>query len=133
MVENERFFQPKVKIATQPFQLDYKTRKQFQYSENPISISEITRRINALIPIEEMQKLSYKQIKDWPVESDFLVGITKMSRKIIRSPSCDGAKLNIAIDHRENPKGSYSVIECDLKVQKFILDNLDGIFGQMQR
>ena len=37
------------KTAKVPFQLDYAARENFRYSETPIPISEITRRINELI------------------------------------------------------------------------------------
>ena len=127
IVENGGISQPKVKIVKQPFQLDYEVRKQFRYSESPISISEITRRINALISTEKMQKLSYKQIRDWLVELDFLVEITQISGKITRRPTRDGVRLGITMEHREGQRGPYSVIVYDLEAQKFILDNLDGV------
>lgn len=58
VVENGGISQSKAKIVKQPFQLDYEARKQFRYSESPIPISEIAKRINELIPIKNMQKLS---------------------------------------------------------------------------
>ena len=64
VVENGGISQPKAKTAKQPFQLDYEARKQFRYSEIPISISEIAKRMNELIPIENMQKLNYKYLLD---------------------------------------------------------------------
>lgn len=133
MIEEKALSQPKEKPVKQPFQLDYEVRKQFRYSESPISISEITRRINALISTEKMQKLSYKQIRDWLVELDFLVEITQISGKITRRPTRDGVRLGITMEHREGQRGPYSVIVYDLEAQKFILDNLDGVIERMQK
>lgn len=64
VIEQENHSPRKVKIVKKPFQLDYEARKIFEYSEFPISISEITRRINALIRPDEMKKLNYKHIAD---------------------------------------------------------------------
>ena len=72
MIEEKALSQTKGKSAKQPFQLDYEARKQFRYSGSPIPISEIAKRINELIPIEKMQKLSYKCLLDWLIESNFL-------------------------------------------------------------
>lgn len=127
MIEEKALSQPKGKSVKQPFQLDYEARKQFRYSESPISISEITRRINALISTEKMQKLSYKYLLDWLIESDFLKVIPDANGKMTRNPTRNGTILGITLEHRESPRGPYSVIVYNLEAQKFILDNLDGV------
>ena len=133
VVENGGIAQPKGKIAKQPLHLDYEARRQFRYSESPISISELTKRINALIPVEEMQKLNYKHIRDWLVEADFLAEVTQVSGKITRTPTRVGAALGITMVRRDGQRGAYSVIVYNLEAQKFILDNLDGILERMQK
>ena len=82
MIEEKALSQPKGKSVKQPFQLDYEARKQFRYSESPIPISEIAKRINELIPIEKMQKLSYKYLLDWLIESDFVEVIPDANGKM---------------------------------------------------
>ena len=133
VVENGGISQPKAKIVKQPFQLDYEARKQFRYSESPITISEIAKRINELIPIENMQKLSYKFLLDWLMESNFLEIIPDVNGKMIRNPTRNGTMLGITLEHRESPRGPYSVIVYSLDAQKFILDNLDGVIAQTQK
>lgn len=132
VVENGGISQPKAKIVKQPFQLDYEARKQFRYSESPIPISEIAKRINELIPIKNMQKLSYKFLLDWLMESNFLETIPDVNGKMTRNPTRNGTMLGITLEHRESPRGPYSVIVYDLEAQKFILDNLDGIIERMK-
>lgn len=133
VVENGGISQPKAKIVKQPFQLDYEARKQFRYSESPIPISEIAKRINELIPVEKMQKLSYKYLLDWLIESDFLKVIPDANGKMTRRPTRNGAMLGITTEQREGQRGPYSVIVYDLEAQKFILDNLDAVITRIQK
>lgn len=133
VVENGGISQSKVKIVKQPFQLDYEARKQFRYSESPIPISEIAKRINELIPIEKMQKLSYKNLLDWLMESNFLEIIPGANGKMTRNPTHNGTMLGITMEHREGQRGLYSVIVYDLEAQKFILDNLDAVITRIQK
>lgn len=132
-IEEKALSQPKGKPVKQPFQLDYEARKQFRYSEVPISISEIAKRINELIPIENMQKLNYKYLLDWLMESNFLELIPGVNGKMTRNPTRNGTMLGITLEHRESPRGPYSVIVYDLEAQKFILDNLDGVIERMRK
>lgn len=83
--------------------------------------------------LNRKRKLSYKQIRDWLVELDFLVEITQISGKITRRPTRDGVKLGITMEHREGQRGPYSVIVYDLEAQKFILDNLDAVITKIQK
>ena len=133
MIEEKALSQPKGKSAKQPFQLDYEARKQFRYSESPIPISEIAKRINELIPIEKMQKLSYKYLLDWLIESDFLEVIPDANGKMTRSPTRNGTMLGITVEDRQSPRGPYSVIVYSREAQRFILDNLDGVIARIQK
>lgn len=132
-IEEKALSQPKGKPVKQPFQLDYEARKQFRYSESPIPISEIAKRINELIPIEKMQKLSYKYLLDWLIESDFLEVIPDANGKMTRSPTRNGTMLGITVEDRQSPRGPYSVIVYSREAQRFILDNLDGVIAQIQK
>lgn len=133
VVENGGIYQPKAKIVKQPFHLDYEARKQFRYSEIPISISEIAKRMNELIPVENMQKLNYKYLLDWLMESNFLELIPGVNGKMTRNPTRNGTMLGITLEHRESPRGPYSVIVYNLEAQKFLLDNLDAVITKIKK
>ena len=87
IVENGGVSRIKTKTAKVPFQLDYEARKNFRYSETPIPISEITRRINELIQSEDMKKLNYKFISDWLIQAGFLVLVTNDDGTTTRKPT----------------------------------------------
>lgn len=66
------------------------------------------------------------------MESNFLETIPDVNGKMTRNPTRNGTMLGITLEHRESPRGPYSVIVYDLEAQKFILDNLDGIIERMK-
>lgn len=133
VIEKESHSQRKVKIIKAPFQLDYEARKIFQYSEVPIPISEITRRINELIQPEEMKKLNYRHIVDWLIQAGFLTLVTRDDGKVVRKPTDNGVQLGIATEQRQSPRGIYTVVVYNKEAQQFILDNLDAVIEISQR
>lgn len=126
IAENGGVSQRKTKTEKVPFQLDYETRKNFRYSETPIPISEITRRINELIQPENMKKLSYKSLLDWLIQAGFLALITREDGKTTRTPTDTGQQLGITSEQRQGRNGTYTVVVYNKAAQQFILDNLDA-------
>lgn len=112
-----------------PFQLSYEKRSDFGFSENPIPISEIAKRINDLIDAEQMTKLSYKHISDWLIE----IGALSVSRgtdgKSAKYPTPRGKELGILTERREGQNRTYTVIVYNRAAQQFILDNIDAVIG----
>ena len=133
VVENKEISQPKIKPVKVPFQLDWEARGKFEYSEIPIPISEIARRINALIQDEDMKKLSYKHIADWLIQAGFLKLVTGDDGKTVRRPTDSGIDIGISTEQRESSKGPYMVVVYNRAAQEFILDNLDAIIAPLQK
>ena len=133
IVENGGISQRKAKTVKAPFQLDYEARKNFRYSEVPIPISEITRRINELIQPEEMKKLNYKSILDWLIQAGLLAVIQGDDGKSIRKPTEHGVQLGIVTEQRQSSRGLYTVVVYSKEAQQFILDNLDAAIELSQR
>ena len=122
VVENKGISQSKNKSSKVPFQLDYESREKFEYSELPIPISEIERRINALIQPEEMKKLTYKQIADWLMETGFLKLVVKDDGKTVRRPTDQGIDIGISTEERQSLRGPYTVVVYNRSAQQFILE-----------
>ena len=119
--------------AKLPFQLDFERRKAFRYSETPISISEIARRINELLPSEDMAGLGYRHIAEWLTQAGLLQSVPIPGGKFTRQPTAEGSRLGISTQQREGPNGAYSIVVYDKPAQQFILDNLDGVLELMQQ
>lgn len=111
IVENGGVSQRKTKTAKVPFQLVYEARKKFCYSETPIPISEITRRINELIQSEDMKKLNYKSISDWLIQAGFLVLVTNDDGSTTRKPTDNGIQMGITLEQRLHAKNKTTLLE----------------------
>lgn len=133
VVENGGISARKKKAHKLPFQLDYQARDAFRYSETPIPISEIARRINELIRPEEMTKLSYRHILEWLIELGLLELSTDAAGKVVRKPTKGGGDIGITTEHRQSPRGPYTVVVYSKAAQEFILDNLDGAIARSHK
>lgn len=119
----------KEKAKKLPFQLSYEERSKFVFSEEPIPISEIAKRINDLANIEQMTKLNYKHIIDWLIALGALEVTTGTDGKSVKRPTPRGAELGISTEQREGQNRAYTVIVYNYDAQQFILDNLDAIIA----
>ena len=128
--ENAGVSQPRNRTKKCAFSLSFEERKRFKYSEAPIPISEITRRINELIDPEVMKKLSYRNIVDWLVESELLTEGTDSAGKKVRRPTYNGKIIGIGVEQRNGASGPYHVVVYSQAAQTFILDNLDAVIAR---
>jgi hypothetical protein len=133
ILENGGFPRREAKAVKAPFQLDYEARKGFCYSAVPLTISELGKRINALIQPETMKKLNYKYILDWLTESGFLKFVPGTNGKMARVPTERGTELGIAVKQRQGSMGTYTAVVYDKAAQQFILDNLDAAIALSQK
>ena len=133
VIENGGVAKKKTRTLKQPFHLSFENRLKFQFSDTPIPITEITKRINDLIDSDKMSKLSYKYIIQWLIELEALSVQTDASGKSVRRPTRMGQDLGISVEQRYGQNGIYSVTVYHLSAQRIILDNLDAIIELSQR
>ena len=110
-----------------PFALPIEKRGRFAYSERPISISEIGKRINALVDSEDMQKCSYSDILAWLITLGMMEWVSLPNGKRTRRPTEAGGKMGISVAERIGDKGPYQAVVYDVSAQQFIVKNLDAI------
>ena len=110
-----------------PFELPFERRSQFAYSEKPIPISEIGKRINALVDSEDMQKCSYSDILAWLITLGMMEWVDLPDGKRTRQPTEAGRKMGISVVERIGDKGPYQAVVYDVAAQQFIVENLDAI------
>lgn len=115
------------KPSKAPFFLSVEKRSAFAFSSTPISISEVTKRINALRDDENMTAISYHAIRDWLISLGMLEEVLKDGRKSTKCPTLQGNNIGITLENRTGLKGDYSVIVYNLMAQHFILDHLDAV------
>lgn len=111
--------------AKKPFNLSFAERRNFKFSERPISISEFARRINELRP-DSMMKFNYERARNWLIQNGFL----QVARSGSHSgclPTEQGEKLGIRLEERTINGSDKLIVVYSKEAQEFLLDNLDSI------
>lgn len=123
----KKYQEKKYQEKKAPFSLPYERRLAFSYSEIPVPISEIAKRINALKPSESMKNLNYSHITSWLINTGMLKIQTTTDGRHIKRPTPDGNHIGITVEERVGKNGLYHIVVYDKNAQGFILDNLDAI------
>ena len=120
------------KLQRLAFDLTFKQRERFEYSDIPITISELARRLNALIDTENMTKLPYAAISSWLTGLGLLETVTLPSGKLAKRPTEEGLENGIAVVERIGQNGPYHAVVYNAAAQHFVLDNLDAIIAEVK-
>lgn len=115
-----------------PFSLTAEQRERFEYSEAPLSISEITKRLNDLIEPLYTSELRNGIITEWLMRKGFLTEIT-VNDKTRKAPTEAGERIGIASVLRQTAQGRYyHAIIYNIDAQRFIVDNIDAITASLK-
>ena len=111
----------------QPFIITEEQRKRFEFSETPISVSEIARRFNAAVNTEGAVQMRYSGITFWLIESGLLSVDRREDGREVKLPTAAGMELGISQEVRSGANGSYTVVVYNENAQRYIVDNIDAI------
>lgn len=111
------------------FDLSPDKRENFVFSEEPLTASEICKRLTDAANEPNMRKLSYAKLTEWLLSRGFLTENTTDSTRGKRVPSELGEQLGIFLEHRTGVHGEYDVVMYNHEAQQFILDNLDSLIA----
>ncbi len=117
---------PQSKAKKEPFTLPAEKRKDFAFSDEPITITEIVNRLNDLVACENMTKLTTSMILDWLITIDALKIEPTTEGRSAKRPTTQGAMLGISTENRNGMNGPYSVVVYNREAQQFLLDNIDA-------
>ena len=109
------------------FKITAEELENFEFSDRPIPISEITRRINDVADTENSTKLSHTTITSWLTEIGILNEMINAAGKKSKRPTAEGAELGIFVEERMGQNGIYHVVVYNKSAQKFIVDNIPSI------
>lgn len=119
------------KEPKEEFYISFEEIQKFEYSDVPISVSEIAKRINALTSNENMKKLTYKHISDWLLSIEILALLEKPNGKTTKIPTKNGIELGITVEERTGAQGKYTAILYNRNAQQFIVDNIEAVISMM--
>lgn len=107
------------KPSKAPFSIAYEKRANFDYSENPIPISDIARRINALSENENMAQMKYGSITGWLLGIGMLQLSPSGTGRQTKSPTVAGIELGISTETRTGMNGIYTAVLYNKHAQEF--------------
>ena len=96
-----------------------------EISEDPVTVSIIAQRINAVKP-ENMKKLKVTAITNWLVSINMLA-VIKINNKNIKKVTDTGKDLGLTEEERLGQYGKYYAVTYNKNAQQFIIDNLNSI------
>ena len=112
-----------------PFSVSAEQLAKFEYSAEPIAVSEIAKRIYAMAENENMEKVSYRQINQWLLNIGMLYLHDAGGRKPVKRPTEEGNQIGITVASRMGRYGEYQVVLYNEGAQRFILDNLEAVIA----
>ena len=120
------------KVKKSDFAINDEQLANFAYSDKPIPITEIVKRLSDLTDIENMAKPKYKTIRDWLEQKGFLEIETDDEGKNKWLPTDEGMEMGITFESRVSAYGKpYKVTLYNNDAQHFIIDNLQGILNEI--
>lgn len=102
----------------------------FQFSSQPIAISEFVKRINSLINKEVMQPISRDTIKNWLANKGLLKAVRMEDGQYEMLPTPKGEENGIILRRKTWEFGKYQVVLYSLEAQELIIENLKEIVEQ---
>ena len=119
-----------VKTAKQhkkEFALTEKAREKIQISDTPLTVSEISNRLNALIDPETTKRISAAAINHWLLNLQLLESVAQPDGKTRKLPTEQGKELGIFTEERTGQYGTYITVLFSSAAQQFIYDNIDAV------
>lgn len=122
------------KSSSKPeFQITLEELKKFQFSDIPITISEITKRLNMLVDLSDYKSLKYSKIMNWLIDINALEITTNEDGKNSKIPTQNGIELGIITEERERMGNRYKVVLYKKEAQKLIVDNLPDVLEHYKK
>ena len=133
VIENGGTVGRTVRTSKAPFAVTREQLDAFPFSDRPLSVTEIARKISELVPETRdgvMDKFKYANITAFLMESGFLMEIETPSGRKAKRPTETGHALGIFTEERISPEGHpYTAVLYNRDAQQFLMDNIDAILA----
>ena len=121
--------EPKKKVKKCPFSITAGQLEKYEYSESPIPISEIAKRINSLIDESVMKGVKTRALTEMLTEAGLLEKIT-LNNSSVKRPTAQGRAAGISTEERTSQYGKYTAVLYDPDAQRLIVDNVASLSAQ---
>lgn len=108
------------------FELSPEAAARFPFSDTPINIKEIVKRMNSLVDLNLTYQLTGQIVTDWLVGIGVLVSITGTNGRNFKRPTKKGEELGIFTETFNAYGGTYEVVLYSTNAQHYIVDNVNA-------
>ena len=117
------------RVGKEKFHLTEAQIGSFAVDESPLPVSEIARRLNALLPEgSNIEQLYFKKIRDWFVAQGMLEERKSVVGKVSFSPTEQGIASGILVDNLIGKNGEeYEAVLYNAAAQKLVLDHVNEL------
>ena len=115
------------KQKLQPFSVNSEQLSKVQITQEPIRVTQLVERSQAVVQNPQMKKLSTTAITNWLLEKDFLMKQTDAEGKSRRIPTQNGLMIRLLMQTRQGIHGEYQAVFYNADAQRFVLDNLSAM------
>ena len=127
VIENGGTITKAVYVKKLPCEISQESLQNYRISQMPITVSEITKRLNALIDVTAMNQLQSVSINTFLQQSGLLTQIQTSDGKTRKCPTDAGKSIGIVYQERTGQFGDYHVTVFNAEAQQFVLDHMDAI------
>lgn len=114
------------KNKKQPYYLLPEQAAQFEYSNIPITATEIFNRIMAVGPQDGVKKIPKRNLTRWLISLGLIEEVSVNETRFKR-PTESGRDLGIILEERRSQYGNYFVVLYNRVAQQFIIDNIEAM------
>ena len=101
---------------------------QFEYSDIPITATEIISRIMAVGPQEGVKKFPRRNLIQWLFCTE-LIEEREINDIVTKCPTAAGKEIGILFEQRQGQHGVYYVLLYNREAQQFIIDNIEAVLS----
>lgn len=132
VLENGGITSP-TKAKKSEFKITAEDIENFEFSDKPIPVSEIAKRVNTVANTQNSKTFSHRMVTNWLVAIGMLDEVETPEGKKTKRPTPEGNKLGIFLEERIGSTGPYHVVIYNRQAQQFIVDNIFTILEYHKR
>ena len=115
----------KKKTKNLPFSITDAQLMKYSFDDEPLYLSGVTAKINALVNLDEIGKLKTRSITEWLSTNELITTYTAQNGKDYKSLTPKGEEFGIISESRIGKSGQpYFVLLYSAKAQRHILDHI---------
>ena len=123
----------KKKPKREYFSITTEELKDFKYSDEPITTNDFCKRLESLVDLKSMKRISRQSLSEWLVSVELLAPPRYGARYSSSIPTEEGKRMGIKRIHYTNEYGEHEVNVLGLEAQQFIIDNMAAFLAFRKR